>query len=369
MPSFNSSYHGQRAYNLETIQHAVPKLWVIGVCSNPVRYGTRYNLFDKWHERIKRAPGVNVFIVEVQQGEREFVVTQKDNPCHLQMRTTDELWIKENMVNRAINQITCGVGERVAGIAPAYVMWCDTDIYFEHETTWHYETLHQLQTYDLVQCWETAVDLGPTGQIISPTPHQSFMSCYRKYGKKGYKNGSGTPLSSYYGPTPPGGTNAPYYHPGYVWAAKLEKFSRVGLLPERCVIGAGDHHLAMCAVGMGEHSVPYDFRTSSPYYLEMILDYQRKCERVFEGRVGFVNGSIYHWFHGRKKNRNYWGRWDCIRPKKDDEGKVIEGAYDPYLDVFSDAQGLLQLDGEKPQMRDALHDYMRARQEDSIDLE
>ncbi len=363
-------YESQRAYDLETIQHAVPKLWIVGVVSNPVRYGIRYNLFFKWLERLQRAGKLNIFIVEVQQGEREFVCTQKENPCHLQMRTTDELWIKENMINLGIQKIVTGVDVQVAGIKAEYVAWLDTDLYFEHETTFHLETLHQLQTYDIVQMWETAVDLGPTGQIISAIPHQSFMSCYRKYGKDAYKLGSNMSISSYYNSFTQekvAPVKRPYYHPGFAWAAKISKLSKIGMLPDRCIIGASDHHLAMCTIGLGEHSVPADFAKDSPYYLEMIMDYQRKIGREIQGRIGYVNGSLYHWYHGKKAKRNYWGRWDVLRPKKDGKGNVTEKAFDPYLDVYADAQGLLQLDGEKPMLRDMCHDYFRARQEDSID--
>jgi hypothetical protein len=357
------SYVPKPTYDLNTIQHAVPKFWVVGVVSNPVRYDSRYNLFNIWKERLLRAPGVNLFVVEVQQGEREFAVTEKENHCHLQIRTTNELWIKENMINLAIQRIVTDVGESVAKVKPEYVAWVDCDVIFSHETTWHYETLHQLQTYDLVQMWETAVDLGPTGQIISEKPHQSFMSCYRRHGIDAYSHGNPQKLNAYYGPYGDTKKNVPYFHPGFAWAAKLSKLSKVGCLIDRCIIGAGDHHMALASVGHAKRSVPEDFGKASPYYLEMVLDWERKALREFQGRVGYVNGTLLHMWHGKKKQRNYWGRWDVVRPKNG------ESAYDPYLDVFADGQGLLQLDDDKPKMRDMIHDYFRARNEDSIDLE
>lgn len=381
--NFYAGYHEQRPYNLETIKHALPAFWVIAVVSNPVRYKTRYQLFMRFLERIKRAEGINLYIVEVQQGEREFVCTDSKCETHLQMRTRDELWIKENMINLAIENLMQGAGYRATGVIPRYVAWIDADIYFEHETTWHYETLHQLQTYDIVQMWETAVDLGPNGEIISEKPHTSFMSCYRKYGAINYQYGGGSPSQKanlldnpYYGsygdtyPDPKDTKKeGPYYHPGFAWAARLDSFSKIGLMIDRAIIGSGDYHLAMSCIGLAQKSVPADYAKQCPYYLEMVLDYQRKVQRVVEGRVGYVPGSIYHWFHGKKKQRKYWQRWDCLRDKKDEDGRLIEAAYDPFLDVFSDAQGLLQLDGEKPLLRDQLHDYFRNRHEDSIDLD
>lgn len=370
--NYYAGYHSQRPYNLESIQHAVPSFWVIAVCNNPVRYKTRYQLFQRFVERLQRAPGINLYIVEVQQGEREFVLTDPKCETHLQMRTRDELWIKENMINLAVQNLMQGAGYRATGVVPRYVAWIDSDIYFEHEATWHYETLHQLQTYDIVQMWETAVDLGPNGEIISEAPHTSFMSCYRKYGSNSYQYGKGSPSnkdSYYYGGQGKDKPKGPYYHPGFAWAARIEKFSRIGLMLDRAIIGSGDYHLAMCSIGLGAKSVPQDYAKECPYYLEMVMDYQRKIEREIQGRVGYVPGSIYHWFHGRKKLRNYWQRWDCLRSKKNQQGKIIEPAYDPFLDVYADAQGLLQLDGEKPLLRDELHDYFRNRNEDSIDLE
>jgi hypothetical protein len=42
---------------------------------------------------------VEVYIVEVALNERPFVVTEPDNPKHLQIRTHSVIWHKENMIN------------------------------------------------------------------------------------------------------------------------------------------------------------------------------------------------------------------------------------------------------------------------------
>src|SRR6476659_5308103 len=77
--------------------------YVILVISNPVRYTRRYELYWRVYEMCKCA-GVHIITVESQLGQRPFMVTEAGNPNHVQVRTIEELWHKENMINLGANR-------------------------------------------------------------------------------------------------------------------------------------------------------------------------------------------------------------------------------------------------------------------------
>src|SRR4051812_17790300 len=80
------------------------KMWVIAVVSNPVRYKSRYRLFRKFQEHMK-AIGANLFICEMAFGDRPFEIVEPGEPNTLAIRTQDELWHKENMINLAVQRL------------------------------------------------------------------------------------------------------------------------------------------------------------------------------------------------------------------------------------------------------------------------
>ncbi len=69
-------------------------LYVVTSIVNPWRYRSRWARYFDFARHIK-AIGASLLTVEVAYGQREFAVTQ-GGPGELQLRTTTELWHKEN---------------------------------------------------------------------------------------------------------------------------------------------------------------------------------------------------------------------------------------------------------------------------------
>ena len=167
----------------DTVSHAkcshIVKLDVIAVISNPARYGRRYQLFNEFCDRMTNEPMVRLMTIELQQGNRPFATNS-----NIKLRTKHQLWHKENMINIGVNNLPDDW---------EYMAWIDTDIDFQNKG-WCRETIEQLQTYDIVQLFQHAIDLGPTGETMHL--HTSFMSLYvngepmNNYSKStNYKNG------------------------------------------------------------------------------------------------------------------------------------------------------------------------------------
>lgn len=302
------------------------KLYVIAVISNPVRYASRYELFQQFERRMREA-GAHLFVTEVAFGHRHFEVTETGNPHHLQLRSDFEMWHKENMINLAIQRLPSDW---------EYVAWIDADVEFMRKD-WINETIQQLQHFQVVQLFEDAIDMGPKHQVIQS--HKGFVHMYRSGAKRG--------------------KNYTFWHPGFAWAARRGAIDSLGGLIDFAVLGAADHHMALAMIGEAKDSVPGQI---SKAYLEDIMSWQTRAERHIKRDIGFVPGTLLHHWHGKKKDRKYVERWSIITKNK----------FDPRTDLKHDWQGLYELEIYEPRqiiMRDEIRAYFRSRSEDSIDVE
>ncbi len=319
------------------IKADLSKFYVITCISNPVRYRSRYTLYLKFKEMVESA-GVKLITVEQAFGNRNFEVTERDNPAHLQVRSVDELWAKENMLNLGIEylmQIDPGARE---------VAWVDADVSpMRLPREWFEETWHALQHYEVVQMFEWAQDLDPS---FNPhgNKHLSFMAAYVQ---SGYKI-----------PTRDGSWEIDYYtrlgHPGYSWAANLSALSHLGQLIDFAILGAGDRHMALGLIGAMDQSIPIGVNNN---YSKMLMEWERRANRYIKQDVGYVPGGITHSWHGKKAKRGYHDRWKII----------TENNFNPRTDIKKDAQGLYVLESHtsrQKKIRDQIRSYFRSRNED-----
>ena len=307
--------------------HLLKNFHVIIPISNPVRYKSRYKLLEEKVARLKlRHPEIKVWIVELSFGDRSHKITDND-PYHIQLETYEELWHKENLINVGISRLPPDW---------EYVAWVDGDIEFVRPD-WALETAHQLQHHMVVQMFQTAIDLGPTGEAFNTYRGFAWSHITRQPYPKPH---------NYY----------PYWHSGFAWAARREAIDHLGGLIDFAVLGSADHHMAMALIGKAQDSVPKDV---NPSYTNLLMNWQDRAEKHIKRDIGFVPGTILHHWHGKKKDRKYWDRWQIL----------IKNSFDPHLDLKKDWQGVYQLTDRSIQLRDDIRAYMRARNEDSVDFE
>lgn len=302
---------------------------VITMISNTVRYESRWKLYKRFAEHMEKT-GARLWTCEVAFGDRPFEITDANNPQHLQLRTINELWHKERALNLMVNRVTEQFPDW------KYVAWVDADIEFQSDQ-WIAESVHQLQHYEVVQLFQNAVDLGPTGEALAI--HYGFAYSYRtgREFKQGYSN----------------------WHPGFAWAITREAYDKLPFL-DIGILGSGDRHMAGAWIHKVEETVSKEM--SGPYLREL-QDYQRQAERYIRRDIGYVPGMIQHFWHGKKRDRRYQDRWKIL----------TETQFDPDKDIRPDSYGLYQLvdhgDIRSIELRDRIRDYFRMRNEDSIDLE
>jgi hypothetical protein len=313
--------------------------FMVTVVSNAARYHRRYELFEQFQAMMEQTH-VQLVAVEIAFGDRPFEVTSSSNPNHLQLRTIEEFWHKENATNLGISH------GRKLWPNKKNVGWCDADCapVGRSASEWLDETWHELQHYKFVQMWEWLLPLDyQKAPLGGATP--SFMSNYIKFG---------TPY-----PSATKGYPVQWGSPGLCWAANISALDEINQIGDAGICGAGDWYLAHMLIS----DLPFaDFKNSNyaPGYINYWKIRQNLCEKWIKRDVGFVSGTMTHFFHGAIKNRQYNTR----------EQILISNQFDPATDLKRDSQGLWQLETWEPRqirLRDQLRQYFRQRNEDSID--
>lgn len=296
-------------------------LHVVTAVANPVRWRSRIELFHRFVQHVLDS-GADLTVVECAYGDRPHELAGDGRYRHVPVRAHTLVWTKENLLNIGIQRLPDDW---------KYVAWLDADITFRRPD-WAAETVHALQQYDVVQPWTDCYDLGPNGEHLQV--HESFAKLWT----------AGRPIV-------PAGPYA-FGHPGYAWAATRQALEWTGGLIETAALGAADHHMALALIGRVHESCPGNIGAG---YRAPLLQWQERAMRQIAGNLGCVPGTIEHGWHGAKQKRSYTSRWDIL----------LRNAFDPTADLKRNVWGVLELAGNKPQLRRDIDAYFRSRDEDS----
>lgn len=297
--------------------------------SNPLQYESRYHLYEQFESHIKGFTD-NLWVVEVLTGDRCHQITSRSNPQHIQLTSTREnavIWLKEAAWN---------VGASRLPSEAKYIAFLDADVHFTNPN-WIEDTLNALQHFQVVQPFESLVNLTSTGSFLDTW--QSLGWCHMT-GKKISSQASST-------------SGSIFGHPGMGLCLKKETFSQLGQWLDHAILGAGDHHMMMGLLGRIDESYP---AAISPVYKRHCLAWQERAETHVRRSLGAVRGTITHAWHGNHRDRKYIQRWDTL----------LKHNYDPDVDLTYDHQGLPQLTHVGMRMHNDLIAYMSQRNEDSI---
>jgi hypothetical protein len=317
------------------------KFHVLCVISNPMRYGSRYRLYEQFAEDINRKGAPHLWTVELQAGARVHKVTEPENDKHIQVWKTHlsgTLWDKESMINIGISQIIKNYPDA------RYIAWVDADVRWEPGMI--AEAQHALQHWDVIQLWSHSLDLGPNNESVGKI-QQSFMYCHWK----------GIKVESQNGYTQGG-------HPGFAWAARRDALNKLGVsldsgpLISFGALGSADRHMCCALVGSVDWSYHGDVHGN---YKKWLHRWQAVAEKNIKRNVGYLTQTIRHSWHGRKADRGYSSRWKLL----------VKHQFDPETDLRRDVSGLWLLNSETPRqvrMRDDFRRYFQSRHEDSTDL-
>ena len=298
------------------------EFYLITTIFNPARYASRYRLYEDFRKHIVDSGGVLV-TVELAFGDQPFVVTERGNPRHIQLRSHHPVWYKENLVNVAIRRLPP---------TWTHVAWLDADIRFTRPD-WLDQTLIALDKHPLVQMFTHAIDLGP-----------NYESLKTQLGFA-YKHHS----------DPAGSQRKEYGQPGYAWAARRQTLEALDGLIDWSILGSNDYYMALATIGKVD---PDATRMPGSNYANMLLEWQRRFQTRVGDEVGCVATSLLHYWHGSRADRGYDTRWRIL----------VENRFDPKMDLRYAGDGLLELTDHNPGLRDAIGAYFDKRNEDNPEL-
>jgi len=293
-------------------------LYIILPYFNFCAFKRRRQLFLEFIDRIRTTPGIRIVVSEclgpAPLGKLKGVWE------HVKVETGCALWIKENLVNLAIDGLPRNW---------KYVSWVDADISFLNEN-WVSDTIDKLQTDDVVQMFHSVINFGPNGEPIKVDKGFGFMA--RGSGKPYMKNDK-------YG----------FWHPGYAWACNRKAWNQMGRLLDWAILGSGDRHMAMALVGLAADSCPGNVHSN---YKNLLLEFQNRVKGL---TLSWVPGTITHHWHGALEKRKYRERWDVL----------TKNMYNPLVDVNFTENGVIQISKLGLRLLEPIEDYFMERDEDS----
>jgi hypothetical protein len=272
------------------------KLNVIIVISNPCLYAKRYILMREFVKRFEEEEeNVNLYVVELIYKGQRFIVTDKNNKNHLQIKTDTPIWHKENMINLGVKYLLPANYKAFA--------WIDADLEFE-SNTWALDTLKLLNgCKDVVQVFSHCLDMDAQKNNLNIFNSLGYSFCKGK----AYKS------------------RTDYWHPGFAWAMTRKAYEKIGGLYDKGVLGSGDHIMAMAFINKVEYATVTHYTED---YKNSMFEYQKKVKHL---RIGYTPGVIRHHYHGTKENRKYCERWQIL----------VKHEFSPLNHLTYDEKGIL----------------------------
>lgn len=298
-------------------------LYIILPYFNYCNYERRTELFLQFISRIRYNPVIRIVVVEAGTPDTGFLLPKTISGIyrHIAFHCKEHVWIKENLINLAVAQLP-----------PTwkYMAWVDADITFLNPE-WAEQTIIALDNkYDVVQMYQTCVNLGPLEEALKIDRSFGYMHC---------ESGRAYHKTAKYG----------FWHPGYTWAMNRKAYDQLGGLIDFGILGSGDRHMALAFIGLVEYSYPGNIHEN---YKQELARFQQRAIGI---RLGWIPGTILHHWHGRLEDRKYQERWLIL----------TKNQYDPMQDIVRNKDGVIHLTQTGQRLTQQLTDYFLGRKEDN----
>ncbi len=307
-------------------------LWGVTSYFNPSGFKSRPANYRTFRRHL-RAPLVTVELsfngrFELGPGDAEILV---------QLAGRDVLWQKERLLNVALRHLPDDCDT---------VAWLDCDVVLGSED-WPERARAALERFSLVQLFSERCDPAPWAARAVPgwrpvywsAPARGYKIANGRYEEEAENRNAGVFMESGYSAA------------GLAWAAPRALLDRHGLYDAR-ILGGGDRAILSAAIGEFGHYVG-----SHAMNHRQIEHYRLWGDPFFadvRGRVGYLDGRIYHLWHGDLKDRNYRER----------QRHLAEMDFDPFADIALDSNGCWRWNTDKRELHEYVSNYFDTRNED-----
>lgn len=297
--------------------------WILTSYFNPARFETKRENYLRFRKSLL---GLGANLLTLEQVVHD-TPELSEFPEVLPLRGGAVLWQKERLLNLGLSKLPKNC---------KFVAWLDSDIIFDN-TNWISEAKVKLREVPILQPFSTVYRLPKDVLQCIPSGEswESFGSVYR-----------GNPNLFLEGDFQKHG------HSGFAWVARREILNH-GLY-DACILGSGDHMMAHAFAGDWES--PCVVRIMGRYG-KYLAHFQKWASLVYSGtrgRMDFVSGNIFHFWHGDPENRKYVSR----------NKKLLDFQFDPEKDIAVGKKGLWEWNSTKPSMHRWCLDYFAQRKED-----
>jgi len=320
-------------------------LYVVTPIFNPVRFASRWEHYKNFARHITDA-GAKLVTIEAAFGDRAFALEghapDTNGHQYIQVRVgqDSEIWLKESLTNVAVSRLPSDW---------QYMAMVDADMTFQRPDIIS-ETVHALQHYDALQMYSHILAAGPDHLPLSAIPSFGYQYAHDLLpsAKEGAESSgvAGKSADSKAVKQQPGA-------PGGAWAWRRSALNAVGGLIEHGILGSGDYYMARALIGDAESALDTRFTAG---YRNVVLQWQKRAEAAIKRNVGYIDGTIWHHWHGSYVSRRYDTRAQIL----------VRNQFDPHTDLKKDWQGVIALTGNKPRLRDDIRSYFRQRNEDTV---
>jgi hypothetical protein len=302
-------------------------VWAITSYFDPTGRKRRLKNYREFRRRLQ----VPLVAVEL-SFDGSFDLTTDDAEILIQVRGGSILWQKERLLNLALQALPSSCNT---------VAWLDCDTILTRPD-WPNELRRMLDRCVVVQLFERMYHLPPdfhlppdykgdSTDLSGAEPFQG-VACFLAQGNLPAETFRIAGLSQRY-----------KYNPGMAWGAKRSTLEAIGFY-DAAILGTGDKALFSAACGYAA-----DYATGR--YLGPLarMHYLKWAERFYQDaqkQIGYIEGDLFHLWHGDLVNRRYSNR----------HALFSKFEFDPYTDIALNEEGVWRWCSEKPEM----HEYVRA---------
>jgi len=305
-------------------------LWAITSFFNPAGYKNRlinYRLFRS-HLRVP------LVAVELSFSGK-FELRESDAEILVQIRGGDVMWQKERLLNVALRSLPseCDM-----------VAWLDCDVIFS-SNDWSERTREALKTSAIVQLYSERRNLARGG--LGDSSGESLVDFTVPAVACKYLSGTLLPEDL----NRPGSQIERRSTTGLAWAASRGLLEKNGLYDAR-IFGSGDKAILCAAIGRFEYAE--EALSMNSRQREHYRAWGNPLFADTGGRVGYIEGLIWHLWHGDPGDRRYESRHLALK----------QFDYDPYSDIALGRNRVWRWNSNKPEMHEFVVRYFQTRRED-----
>lgn len=314
-------------------------LWAITTFFNPAGFQTKPRNLNLFSKRLKEQ-GVKLLVMELSFADQQTPIPSDCADIVVRLSSDSVLWQKERLLNLALRYLPPDCDK---------VVWLDADILFENNL-WAQQAALLLDRYKIVQPYQMAAWLTEGGEYrwqtealyrtkLRSLPGVAYAVC--KVGKQAENMIARPDL----------------LHPGFAWAARRDLLETHGFY-DKFVLGGGDF-VMMLAMYSGAAALanPSVSSSLSPKQLEDMTSWMNSFYETVAGNVGYVDGTVFHLWHGNLSDRKYVERYGILR----------DFGFDPTTDIDLDGHECWRWSSEKPELHRQVTAYFSGRKEDGAE--